>query len=117
MMDDDLMFSMEEEEGMAKRPPVHRRGASQRTCSLSGSNASEDDDDDEDHFILPILVDSAKEICHHLKDLVNTRQLSNSLPKSSFSYRVSLCSTGTFHMLFMFTCTCKDGQLPLDFSS
>lgn len=116
MMDDDLMFSMEEEEGMAKRPPVHRRGASQRTCSLSGSNASEDDDD-EDHFILPILVDSAKEICHHLKDLVNTRQLSNSLPKSSFSYRVSLCSTGTFHMLFMFTCTCKDGQLPLDFSS
>lgn len=116
MMDDDLMFSMEEEEGMAKRPPVHRRGASQRTCSLSGSNASEDDDD-EDHFILPILVDSAKEICHHLKDLVNTRQLSNSLPKSSFSYRVSLCSTGTFHMLFMFTCTCKDGQMPLDFSS
>lgn len=116
MMDDDLMFSMEEEEGMAKRPPVHRRGASQRTCSLSGSNASEDDDD-EDHFILPILVDSAKEICHHLKDLVNTRQLSNSLPKSSFSYRVSLCSTGSFHMLFTFTCTCKDGQMPLDFSS
>lgn len=84
------MFSMEEEEeeGAAKRPPGRCRGASQRSCSLSESNASEDGDDEE-HFILPILEDSAKEICHYLKDLVNTRQQSHSLPKSSFTYRVS----------------------------
>lgn len=90
-MEDDLMFSMEEEEeqGSAKRPAVHCRGASQRTSSLSESNASEDDE--EDHFIVPILDDSAREICHYLKDLVNTRQLSNSLPRSSFTYRVSRC--------------------------
>ena len=92
------MFSMEEEEeGSAKRAPLHCRGASQRTCSLSESNASEDDD--EEHFILPILEDSAKEICHYLKDLVNTRQLPNSLPKSSFTYRVSRRRhAGTFLM-------------------
>lgn len=89
------MFSMEEEEeGSAKRPAVHCRGASQRTCSLSESNASEDDD--EDHFIVPILDDSAREICHYLKDLVNTRQLSNSLPRSSFTYRVSRCHSTWF---------------------
>lgn len=86
------MFSMEEEEGGAKRPSVHCRGASQRTCSFTKSSTSDDDDDDdEDHVIRPILEDSAKEICHYLKDLVNTRQLPNSLPKSSFSYRVSFC--------------------------
>lgn len=82
------MFSMEEEEeGSAKRPLVQRRGASQRGCSLSESNPSEDDD--EEHFILPILDDSAREICDYLKELVSTRQLSSSLPKSAFSYRVS----------------------------
>lgn len=87
IMEEDLMFSMEEEEGSAKRPSVHRRGASQRTCSFTKSSTS--DDDDEDHVIRPILEDSAKEICHYLKDLANTRQLSNSLPKGSFTYRVS----------------------------
>lgn len=99
-MEDDLMFSMEEEEeASAKRPPLHCRGASQRACSLSESNPSEDDD--EDHFILPILDDSAREICHYLKDLVNTRQLSTSLPKSSFTYRVNRRRRArTFRMLF-----------------
>lgn len=89
MMEEDLMFSMEEEEGSANRPSVHRRGASQRTCSFTKSSTSDDDDDDEDHVIRPILEDSAKEICHYLTDLVTTRQLSNSLPKGSFTYRVS----------------------------
>lgn len=88
------MFSMEEEEeeeeGGAKRPPVQRRGASQRGCSLSESNPSEDDD--EEHFILPLLDDSAREVCHYLKELVSTRQLSSSLPKSASSYRVSRLS-------------------------
>lgn len=88
------MFSMEEEEGSATRPPGPCRGASQRTCSLSESSKSEDED--EDQFILPILDDSAKEICHYLKDLVTTRQLSSSLPKSSFSHRVSPRLAGTF---------------------
>lgn len=113
------MFSMEEEEeeeggGAAKRPPGPCTGASQRCCSLSESKASEDDD--EDHFILPILGDSAKEICHYLKDMVNPKQQSISLPRSSFTYRVSRCHAGAFGLVCMFTCTCKDGQLPLDCS-
>ncbi|XP_056901718.1 eukaryotic elongation factor 2 kinase isoform X2 [Takifugu flavidus] len=86
-MEDDLMFSMEEEEASAQRPPAPCRGASQRTRSPTKSSASDDDEDDEDHVIRPILDDSAKEICHYLKDLVSSRQLPNSLPKSSFSYR------------------------------
>lgn len=69
------MFSMEEE-GSATRPPAPR------ASSLS-------DDEDDAQFICPILHDPSKEICHYLKDLVNTRQLSNSLPKSNFSYKVS----------------------------
>uniref|UniRef100_A0A4W6DKV2 Eukaryotic elongation factor 2 kinase n=1 Tax=Lates calcarifer TaxID=8187 RepID=A0A4W6DKV2_LATCA len=83
-MEDELMFSMEEE-GSAKRPPVQRSAPHQRASSLSDANASDDDDDD--HIICPILDDSAKEICHYLKNLVYTRQLSNSLPKSNFMYK------------------------------
>lgn len=85
-MEDEMMFSMEEV-GSASRPHVQRRAPKQRASSLSDANAS--DDDDEDHFICPILDDSSKEICHYLKNLVNTRQLSNSLPKSNFVYKVS----------------------------
>lgn len=87
-MEDDLMFTMEEEEGSAKRPPVQRRAPNQRACSLSDANAS--DDDDEENFISPILSDSTKEICDYLKNLVYNRQLSNSLPKSNFVYKVSV---------------------------
>uniref|UniRef100_A0A3Q3X5G2 Eukaryotic elongation factor 2 kinase n=1 Tax=Mola mola TaxID=94237 RepID=A0A3Q3X5G2_MOLML len=85
-MEDDLMFSMEEEEGSARRPQVWCSAPSHRTSSLSDANAS-DDDNDEEHFIYPILDDSAKEICNYLKNLVNTRDLSNSLPRSSLMYR------------------------------
>ena len=85
------MFSMEEVEGSAKRPQVWCSAPSQRTSSLSDANAS-DDDNDEDDFIYPILDDSAKEICNYLKNLVNTRDLSNSLPRTSLMYRVSLYS-------------------------
>ncbi|KAM4526727.1 eukaryotic elongation factor 2 kinase isoform 3-T3 [Fundulus diaphanus] len=84
-MDDDLMFSMEEE-GSAQRPSAQRNGFKKRPSSLSDANAS-DDDDDEEHFISPILGDSVKEVCNYLKDLAYTRQLSNSLPKSNFLYR------------------------------
>lgn len=76
-----MMFSMEEEVS-AKRPPVQRSAPSQRTSSLS------DDDDDDDHFICSILDDSTKEICHYMKNLVYTRQLSSSLPKNNFMYKV-----------------------------
>uniref|UniRef100_A0AAX7SDI9 Eukaryotic elongation factor 2 kinase n=1 Tax=Astatotilapia calliptera TaxID=8154 RepID=A0AAX7SDI9_ASTCA len=85
-MADELMFSMEED-GSAKRPSAQRSALKHRASSLSESNASEDDD--EDHFICPILDDSAKEVCSHLKNLVYTRQLSNSLPKSNFMYRAT----------------------------
>ncbi|MEQ2191120.1 hypothetical protein XENOCAPTIV_021395 [Xenoophorus captivus] len=83
-MDDDLMFTMEEE-GSAQRPSA-QRNVKQRASSLSDANASEDDDDEE-NFISPILGDSAKEVCNYLKDLAYTRQLSNSLPQSNFLYR------------------------------
>uniref|UniRef100_A0A3B4XZ23 Eukaryotic elongation factor 2 kinase n=1 Tax=Seriola lalandi dorsalis TaxID=1841481 RepID=A0A3B4XZ23_SERLL len=83
IMEDDLMFTMEEE-GSAKRPPFQRNVPSQRTSSLSDANASDDDDED---FICPILDDSARDICHYLKNLVYTRQLSNSLPKNNFVYK------------------------------
>ncbi|XP_022598339.1 eukaryotic elongation factor 2 kinase isoform X2 [Seriola dumerili] len=82
-MEDDLMFTMEEE-GSAKRPPFQRSVPSQRASSLSDANASDDDDED---FICPILDDSARDICHYLKNLVYTRQLSNSLPKNNFLYK------------------------------
>ncbi|CAJ1080009.1 eukaryotic elongation factor 2 kinase isoform X3 [Xyrichtys novacula] len=85
-MEDELMFSMEEEDGSAKRPPVQRSSPHQRASSVSDANTS-DDDDDEDQFICPILDDSAREICGYLKSLVYTRQLSNSLPKTNFVYR------------------------------
>ncbi|XP_031171087.1 eukaryotic elongation factor 2 kinase isoform X6 [Sander lucioperca] len=84
IMEDDLMFSMEEE-GSAKRPTVQRSAPNQLASSLSDANTSDDDDDD--HFICPILDDSAKEICHYLKNCVYNRQLSNSLPKSNFMFR------------------------------
>lgn len=90
IMEDELMFSMEEE-GSATRPPVQRKAPKQRASSLSDANAS--DDDDNEHFICPILHDSSKEICQYLKNLVNTHQLSNSLPKSNFMYKVS-CFSG-----------------------
>ncbi|XP_071318599.1 eukaryotic elongation factor 2 kinase isoform X6 [Trachinotus anak] len=84
-MEDDLMFTMEEE-GSAKRPPVQRSVPGQRASSLSDPNGSDEEDDDDD-FICPILEDSTKEICHYLKNLANARQLSNSLPKSNFVYK------------------------------
>ncbi|XP_062299104.1 eukaryotic elongation factor 2 kinase isoform X1 [Scomber scombrus] len=83
-MEDELMFSMEEV-GSARKPPVQRSTPNQRTSSLSDANASDDDDDDS--FICSILDDSAKDICHYMKNLVYSRQLSNSLPKSNFTYR------------------------------
>ncbi|XP_053710012.1 eukaryotic elongation factor 2 kinase isoform X2 [Synchiropus splendidus] len=87
-MEDELMFSMEED-GSAKRPAAQGPAPNQRASSLSDANASddEDDEDDEDFFICPILDDSAREICHYMKSLAYTRQLSDSLPKNTFTYK------------------------------
>ncbi|XP_023151326.1 eukaryotic elongation factor 2 kinase isoform X6 [Amphiprion ocellaris] len=82
-MEDDLMFSMEED-GSAKRAPVQRSVQQLRTSSLSDANTSDDDDDD--HFISPILDDSARDVCHYLKNLVYSRQLSNS-PRGNLMYK------------------------------
>uniref|UniRef100_A0A8C6L281 Eukaryotic elongation factor 2 kinase n=1 Tax=Nothobranchius furzeri TaxID=105023 RepID=A0A8C6L281_NOTFU len=87
-MEDDLMFSMEEESSSSKRTSSQRSGVKHRASSLSDANAS-DDEDDEEHFISPILDDSAREVCNYLKDLAYTQQLSNSLPKNSFFYRAA----------------------------
>lgn len=102
------MFSMEEVEGSARRPPVQSSAPIQRTSSLSDASDDDDDDTDSQHFICPILEEnSAKDICHFLKNLVNNRQLSNSLPKSSFTYQVG--SLGEClehcHAAFWETCT------------
>lgn len=84
-MEEDLMFSMEEVEGSARRPAV-QSASTPRTFSISDDD---DTDSDSHHFIRPILDDSSsKDICQYLKNLVNDRQLSNSLPKSSFTYQV-----------------------------
>nr|XP_020460954.1 eukaryotic elongation factor 2 kinase isoform X2 [Monopterus albus] len=84
-MDDDLMFSMEEE-GSIKRPSVQPSTPNRLASSLSDDD-DDDDDDDEDPIICPILDDSAKESCHYINNLVNNRQLSRSLPKSNFLYQ------------------------------
>lgn len=117
VMEDDLMFSMEEVEGSAKRPLVQSSASISRT--FSGSD-DEDTDSDSHHFIRPILDESSsKDICQYLKNLVNDRQLSNSLPKSSFTYQVSrhskLCENsgkprpmlGGFHVAFCWDLHCS----------
>nr|XP_015818361.2 eukaryotic elongation factor 2 kinase isoform X3 [Nothobranchius furzeri] len=98
-MEDDLMFSMEEESSSSKRTSSQRSGVKHRASSLSDANAS-DDEDDEEHFISPILDDSAREVCNYLKDLAYTQQLSNSLPKNSFFYRKETeAEHRTYHVL------------------
>ncbi|KAF7660335.1 hypothetical protein LDENG_00283600 [Lucifuga dentata] len=83
-MEDDLMFTMEEE-GSAMRSPIRRNTLILHASSLSDANASDDDDDD--RIICPILSEPTKEICGYLKSLVYNRQLSNSLPKNNFMYK------------------------------
>ena len=92
IMEDDLMFSMEEEEGSLKRPPVQRSVPNKRASSLSDANASDDEDEE---FICPILDEPVREICDYLKSRVYSRQLSNSLPKTNFVFKVSCCPGNT----------------------
>ncbi|XP_030195173.1 eukaryotic elongation factor 2 kinase isoform X2 [Gadus morhua] len=86
-MEDELMFSMEEE-GSATRPQVpgktpSQRNASQRVCPASDT----DEDDDEDFVLYPILGDPKKDIVDYLQNLVVNKQLSTSLPKNDFLYK------------------------------
>ncbi|KAF7705082.1 eukaryotic elongation factor 2 kinase isoform X4 [Silurus meridionalis] len=81
MAEEELMFRMEEVDSL-KRPPVSR--------SMSCGHSVDDDDDD--FYICPITDDPispTQGICHYLKDLVHQKQLSNSLPKTSFSYKAA----------------------------
>uniref|UniRef100_A0A8C4ZNM2 Eukaryotic elongation factor 2 kinase n=1 Tax=Gadus morhua TaxID=8049 RepID=A0A8C4ZNM2_GADMO len=89
VMEDELMFSMEEE-GSATRPQVpgktpSQRNASQRVCPASDT----DEDDDEDFVLYPILGDPKKDIVDYLQNLVVNKQLSTSLPKNDFLYKVT----------------------------
>ncbi|XP_041714695.1 eukaryotic elongation factor 2 kinase isoform X5 [Coregonus clupeaformis] len=83
-MEDDLMFSMDEV-GSAQRNPLQQRTPDQRAPSLSDAY----DSDEDDYYICPITddpVSQAEDICGYLKNLVHSKQLSNS-PKKSFSYK------------------------------
>ncbi|KAJ3607951.1 hypothetical protein NHX12_025002 [Muraenolepis orangiensis] len=91
-MEDELMFSMEEE-ASATRTPLQQKTPSQRNASQSGGPASDDDDDDddddEDFIIYPILSEPKKEIVNYLQNLVHNKQLSTSLPKNEFVYKAA----------------------------
>ena len=99
-MEDELMFSMEEECSAMPRPPedVPRKTPSQRNASQRACPASDtDEDDDEDFIIYPILSDPKKEIVDYLQNLVVNKQLSTSLPKNDFMYKVSPVPTTITH--------------------
>jgi len=85
MADEELMFSMEE----VDEP---RNGCSKNRVTFKDSNASDDDDED-DLRICPITDDPispTKGFCDYPKNLVGNQQLSNSLPKNSFTYKVRI---------------------------
>ena len=83
MAEEELMFTMEEVGSVQK-------GGRQRSISFGDANASDDEDDD--YYICSITDDPispTKDICHYMKNLVHNKQLSSSLPKNAFAYRVS----------------------------
>uniref|UniRef100_A0A8C7LHL3 Eukaryotic elongation factor 2 kinase n=1 Tax=Oncorhynchus kisutch TaxID=8019 RepID=A0A8C7LHL3_ONCKI len=83
-MEDELIFSMDEV-GSAQRNPLQQRTPDQRAPALSNAY----DSDEDDYYICPITddpVSQAEDICGYLKNLVHSKQLSNS-PKNSFSYK------------------------------
>ena len=83
-MDGDLMFRMEEVSNTV--PPLRQGQRSQRATSVS-------DEEDEYYPMCPItedLVTPAKDICDYLQNLLQNGTPSNSQPKNSFTYLVSL---------------------------
>lgn len=84
------MFSMEEVVGSPRDGP---RSAKSRV-TFQDSNASDDDeeDDEDDLRICPItddLISPTTGFFVYPKDVVRNQQLSNSLPKNSFTYRAT----------------------------
>ncbi|XP_059387869.1 eukaryotic elongation factor 2 kinase-like isoform X2 [Carassius carassius] len=85
MADEELMFSMEELVGSARDGP--RNGCAESTRSFQDSNASDDEDD---LRICPITDDPispTKGCFNYQNNVLCNQQLSNSLPKNSFTYR------------------------------
>lgn len=83
MAEEELMFRMEEVDSL-QRPSVSR--------IVPPGHDSSVDDEEEDFYICPITDDPispTKGICDYLKDLVHHEQLSNSLPKNYFKYKVT----------------------------
>lgn len=83
MAEEELMFSMEEVDSL-KRPSVSR--------TVSSGPGSSVDDDEDDFYICPITDDPispTKGICDYLSGLVHHKQLSNSLPQTSYSFKVT----------------------------
>ncbi|XP_073684463.1 eukaryotic elongation factor 2 kinase isoform X3 [Garra rufa] len=89
MAEEELMFSMEEVESHRDRP---RNGCAKSRVAFKDCNASDDDDEEEDDLrICPIFTDDpispTKGFFDYPKNVVGNQQLSNSLPKNSFTYR------------------------------
>ncbi|XP_059387871.1 eukaryotic elongation factor 2 kinase-like isoform X4 [Carassius carassius] len=87
MADEELMFSMEELVGSARDGP--RNGCAESTRSFQDSNASDDEDD---LRICPITDDPispTKGCFNYQNNVLCNQQLSNSLPKNSFTYRAT----------------------------
>ncbi len=92
MAEEELMFNMEEV-GSPRDGPSN--GCAKSRVAFQDSNASDEDDDkdDDDLRIYPItddLISPNKGFFDYPKNVVHKQQLSNSLPKNSFTYRVSL---------------------------
>ncbi|XP_073684465.1 eukaryotic elongation factor 2 kinase isoform X5 [Garra rufa] len=91
MAEEELMFSMEEVESHRDRP---RNGCAKSRVAFKDCNASDDDDEEEDDLrICPIFTDDpispTKGFFDYPKNVVGNQQLSNSLPKNSFTYRAT----------------------------
>lgn len=92
MAEDELMFTMEEVVGNPSKGGKSKK--QQRSISFAVPNSKDSDDEDDDYYmgLCPITDDPltpTKEICDYLQNLVVNKQLSNSLPKNNFAYRVS----------------------------
>ncbi|KTF91701.1 hypothetical protein cypCar_00013370 [Cyprinus carpio] len=87
MAEEELMFSMEEVVGSTRDGP--RNGCAESGLSLQEPNASDDEDD---LRICPITDDPispTKGFFNYPKNALCNQQLSNSLPKNSFTYRAT----------------------------
>ncbi|XP_050979869.1 eukaryotic elongation factor 2 kinase isoform X4 [Labeo rohita] len=90
MAEEELMFSMEE---VGSPRDGLRNGCAKSRVAFQDSNASDDDDEEDDLRICPIFTDDpvspTKGFFDYPKNVVCNQQLSNSLPKNSFTYRAT----------------------------